>query len=91
MHLPTSVRTDADAKAPRDMDRDEVLITADELPLGSLAPRVVCPTAGAIATFIGTTRDHFEGKHVLRLEVRSLSLSRAPHPAFLPRAASMPM
>lgn len=50
-------------------DRDEVLITADELPLGSLATRVVCPTAGAIATFIGTTRDHFEGKHVLRLEV----------------------
>ena len=50
---------------------DEVVITADELPLGSLAPRVVCPTAGAIATFIGTTRDNFEGKRVLRLEVRA--------------------
>jgi len=49
-------------------DRNEVLVTAEELPLGALASRVVCPTAGAIATFIGTTRDHFEGKSVLRLE-----------------------
>ena len=52
-----------------DPDRNEVLVTADVLPLGALASRVVCPTAGAIATFIGTTRDHFEGKSVLRLEV----------------------
>mmetsp|Transcript_15815 Transcript_15815/g.34351 ORF Transcript_15815/g.34351 Transcript_15815/m.34351 type:complete len:152 (-) Transcript_15815:461-916(-) len=50
-------------------DRDEVTITADELPLGCLASRVVCPTAGAIATFIGTTRDNFDGKTVVRLEV----------------------
>ena len=49
---------------------DEVVITAEELPLGCLASRVVCPTAGAIATFIGTTRDNFEGKQVVRLEVR---------------------
>ncbi len=49
-------------------DRNEVLITANALPLGSLAARVVCPTAGAIATFIGTTRDNFEGKRVVRLE-----------------------
>ncbi len=26
------------------------------------------PAAGAIATFVGTTRDHFDGKKVLRLE-----------------------
>ncbi len=51
-------------------DKDEVVVTASPLPLGHLASRVVCPTAGAIATFIGTTRNHFEGKHVLRLEVR---------------------
>ena len=51
-------------------DRDEVVVTSDPLPLGHLASRVVCPTAGAIATFIGTTRDHFEGLRVLRLEVR---------------------
>ena len=53
-----------------DPDRDEIVVTADALPLGALASRVVCPTAGAIATFIGTTRDNFEGKRVLRLEVR---------------------
>jgi hypothetical protein len=52
-----------------DANRDEVVITAEPLPIGSLAPRVVCPTAGAIATFVGTTRDHFEGKRVVRLEV----------------------
>ena len=50
-------------------NRDEVTITAEELPLGCLASRVVCPTAGAIATFIGTTRDNFDGKTVVRLEV----------------------
>jgi len=56
----------------RDQDdapnQDYVVITPDTLPLGSLADRVVCPTAGAIATFIGTTRDNFDGKKVLRLE-----------------------
>ena len=57
-------------------DRDEVVITADPLPLGHLASRVVCPTAGAIATFIGTTRDHFEGKQVVRLEVRACALQQ---------------
>ena len=49
--------------------KDLVVVTEDPLPLGSLAPLVVCPSAGAIATFIGTTRDNFEGKTVLRLEV----------------------
>ena len=50
-------------------DLDEVVVTADPLPVGHLATRVVCPTAGAIATFVGTTRDNFEGKRVLKLEV----------------------
>ena len=52
-------------------DRDEVVVTPDTLPLGHLASKVVCPTAGAIATFIGTTRDNFEGQRVIRLEVRA--------------------
>ena len=52
-------------------NQDIVLLTDEELPLGSLASRVVCPTAGAISTFIGTTRDNFEGKSVVRLEVRT--------------------
>ena len=37
-------------------DLDEVVVTADPLPVGHLATRVVCPTVGAIATFVGTTR-----------------------------------
>ena len=49
-------------------NRDDVFITPENLPLGGLAARVVCPTAGAIATFIGTTRDNFEGKTVVKLE-----------------------
>lgn len=53
------------AKQP---NRDMVTVTSDPLPLGALAARVVCPTAGAIATFIGTTRDNFDGKRVLQLE-----------------------
>ena len=62
---------------------DIVRVQTEPLPLGALAPMVICPTAGAIATFIGTTRDHFEGKKVVRLEVRALlpSLARAPPPA----------
>ena len=59
--------------------RNEVVITAEDLPLGTLAAHVVCPTAGAIATFIGTTRDHFEGKKVLRLEVGTATLPLCPH------------
>ena len=47
---------------------DIVLITEETLVLGALAARVVCGSAGGIATFIGTTRDHFEGRRVLRLE-----------------------
>ena len=67
--LSSEERPPKDDMAAEDPDRDEVFITAELLPLGHLAARVVCPTAGAIATFIGTTRDHFEGKRVLRLEV----------------------
>ena len=49
-------------------DLDLVLISDSPLPHGYLTAKVVCPTAGAIATFVGTTRDHFEGKRVVRLE-----------------------
>jgi len=49
-------------------NKNIVVLTAEPLPIGHLASRVVCPTAGAIATFVGTTRDNFEGKSVLRLE-----------------------
>ena len=49
-------------------NQDIVLITAEPLVLGALAARVVCGTAGGIATFIGTTRDNFQGRRVLQLE-----------------------
>ena len=49
--------------------RDDVTITSAPLVIGALGSTVVCETAGAVATFTGTTRDTFEGKRVLRLEV----------------------
>lgn len=55
-------------RSPEPAGEDFVLITAKPLPLGSLAAKVVCPTAGGIASFIGTTRDNFDGKRVLKLE-----------------------
>merc|ERR1712087_1018447 len=51
-----------------DTNYDLVEITSEPLVLGALAAKVVCPSAGGIATFIGTTRSTFEGKRVLRLE-----------------------
>ena len=54
--------------SPVSPELDLVLISESPLPHGHLTAVVVCPTAGAIATFVGTTRDHFEGKRVVRLE-----------------------
>ncbi|KAL1916771.1 uncharacterized protein VTP21DRAFT_5475 [Calcarisporiella thermophila] len=46
-----------------------VAITSESLPsLDAIAKQVGDPSAGAITTFVGTTRDTFEGKRVLRLE-----------------------
>ncbi len=45
-----------------------VRITHDELDPGAVARLVGRPGAGAIVTFIGTTRDHTAGRRVLRLE-----------------------
>ena len=67
--LRTSIAATITANAS-DPPLDLVHLTEEPLPLGHLASKVVCPSAGGIATFIGTTRDHFEGKQVLRLEVR---------------------
>lgn len=46
--------------------RDIVTLTSDRLLPGALVGSVLCPTAGGIATFTGTTRDTFEGRDVLR-------------------------
>ena len=58
----------SDRNAMSDSNETGATLEQNTLP-GSLAPIVVCPTAGAIATFIGTTRNDFEGKRVVRLEV----------------------
>jgi len=47
---------------------DFVEVTAEPLSLDRCVAAVADDGAGAIATFIGVTRDTFEGKRVLRLE-----------------------
>jgi len=47
---------------------DHVKISADVLSVDEATSLVSCSTAGAISMFIGTTRDSFEGKRVIRLE-----------------------
>lgn len=43
-------------------------ITGSPLDLGALVERVRDPAAGAVATFVGTTRNSFGGKEVRHLE-----------------------
>jgi len=47
---------------------DHVKITRDELSVDEARKLVICPSAGAVSMFIGTTRDNFENKTVVRLE-----------------------
>lgn len=43
-------------------------ITADPLDIMPLLDFVADPSVGAISTFVGVTRDNFQGKSVVRLE-----------------------
>lgn len=43
-------------------------IVSEPLSLEATTRRVEDPAAGAIATFVGVTRDNFEGKQVFKLE-----------------------
>ncbi len=45
-----------------------IVITHDELNPGEVVSHVESPAAGAIATFVGTTRDNTAGRRVLLLE-----------------------
>jgi hypothetical protein len=47
---------------------DFVLLTASPLETYNPSELVGCPEAGAISSFIGTTRNTFQGKGVIRLE-----------------------
>ncbi len=49
-------------------NKDFVEITCNKLDLDTLVVAVSTPEAGAISTFIGTTRNHFDGKKVKKLE-----------------------
>lgn len=48
--------------------RRQVSVTPDPIDAARLSSFVADESAGAIATFVGTTRDSFEGKRTLRLE-----------------------
>ena len=48
--------------------RNIVSVTSDIISLDHLVSLVQSPKAGAVSTFVGTTRDNFEGKAVTRLE-----------------------
>lgn len=47
---------------------DFVKITESQLSIEEATKQVTSPSSGAISTFIGTTRDNFNGKKVVRLE-----------------------
>ncbi|KAL4228298.1 Molybdopterin synthase catalytic subunit [Mactra antiquata] len=47
---------------------DIVEITREIIDIGNLTTRVTSPTCGAISTFLGTTRNNFQGKKVKTLE-----------------------
>eukprot|EP01125_Pyxidicula_operculata_P017452 TRINITY_DN610_c3_g1_i1.p2 TRINITY_DN610_c3_g1~~TRINITY_DN610_c3_g1_i1.p2 ORF type:complete len:186 (+),score=37.37 TRINITY_DN610_c3_g1_i1:809-1366(+) len=48
--------------------RDICVITPDKLDLNSIVSEVSDDECGAVSTFIGVTKNHFEGKKVLKLE-----------------------
>jgi hypothetical protein len=51
--------------------KDIVHIVDSTLDLNKITKEVSSTKAGAVATFLGTTRDHHNGKTVLRLEYES--------------------
>ncbi|KAL4617496.1 molybdopterin synthase catalytic subunit-like [Arapaima gigas] len=48
--------------------QDLIKLTHDKLSADAVSDSVLCPSCGAVALFIGTTRDNFEGKKVVQLE-----------------------
>lgn len=48
--------------------KDFVKLEHKELSIGEIINLIVSPKCGAISTFIGTTRDNFENKKVIKLE-----------------------
>jgi len=48
--------------------QDEVLLTHDPLDVNAIFSNATLPETGATSFFVGTTRDNFEGKTVVKLE-----------------------
>ncbi|XP_046422745.1 molybdopterin synthase catalytic subunit isoform X1 [Neodiprion fabricii] len=48
--------------------KDVIKLQTEQLNIGDIINLVVAANCGAISTFIGTTRDNFEGKKVVKLE-----------------------
>lgn len=48
--------------------QDEVLLTHDPLDVNAIFSSATLPETGATSFFVGTTRDNFEGKTVVKLE-----------------------
>eukprot|EP00405_Crypthecodinium_cohnii_P047976 CAMPEP_0206590008 /NCGR_PEP_ID=MMETSP0325_2-20121206/39310_1 /ASSEMBLY_ACC=CAM_ASM_000347 /TAXON_ID=2866 /ORGANISM="Crypthecodinium cohnii, Strain Seligo" /LENGTH=154 /DNA_ID=CAMNT_0054098771 /DNA_START=26 /DNA_END=490 /DNA_ORIENTATION=+ len=53
---------------PEETPNPRVWLTNELLNLDEAVKRVTAPDCGAIATFLGTTRNYFEGKEVVKLE-----------------------
>lgn len=47
---------------------DHLQLTKDKLSTEKITDLVTDSTTGAVSIFVGTTRDHFEGKRVVTLE-----------------------
>ena len=48
--------------------KDIVKLQQEELNVGHIIDLVTAPNCGAVSSFVGTTRDNFDNKKVLRLE-----------------------
>ena len=48
--------------------KDDIVITHSPLDVGAISTSVTDANTGATSLFVGTTRDNFEGKTVLKLE-----------------------
>ena len=51
-----------------DLTMDDVVITTSPLDVAAISSSVTAPCTGATSLFVGTTRDNFQGKKVVRLE-----------------------
>ncbi|XP_051894282.1 molybdopterin synthase catalytic subunit [Pristis pectinata] len=51
-----------------DEPRDLIKVTFEKLSIDEVAESIKSPSCGAVSLFMGTTRNHFEGKKVVQLE-----------------------